>query len=91
MSPTIDLFDITSKDVATTRDLLELQDPAAYAKAHKGVRLGSLDEVFALSVESEDKALQLRLLAPCDLQAVKACGVTFARSMIDHLDQRPQF
>jgi fumarylacetoacetate (FAA) hydrolase family protein len=27
----------------------------------------------------------VRLLAPCDLQAVKACGVTFARSMIERV------
>jgi fumarylacetoacetate (FAA) hydrolase family protein len=26
-----------------------------------------------------------RLLAPCDLQAIKACGVTFARSMIERV------
>jgi fumarylacetoacetate (FAA) hydrolase family protein len=27
----------------------------------------------------------MRLLAPCDLQAVKACGVTFARSMVERV------
>src|SRR5690606_9765422 len=28
---------------------------------------------------------QIHLLAPCDLQAVKACGVTFARSMLERV------
>ncbi|MGH9915558.1 MAG: fumarylacetoacetate hydrolase family protein [Pyrinomonadaceae bacterium] len=79
------LFDITSKEIATMRDLLELEDPAAYAKAQSGAKLGSLDEIFKASVESEGDASQLRLLAPCDLQAVKACGVTFARSMIERV------
>ena len=33
----------------------------------------------------EDAVSRGLLLAPCDLQAVKACGVTFARSMIERV------
>jgi fumarylacetoacetate (FAA) hydrolase family protein len=45
--------------------------------------LGTLDAVLETSIESAGNFSRLHLLAPCDLQAVKACGVTFARSMIE--------
>jgi fumarylacetoacetate (FAA) hydrolase family protein len=69
------LHDVTSRDVATVRDLLELADPVAWLKAQPAKPVGSLAEVVAEGA----------LLAPCDLQAVKACGVTFARSMIERV------
>jgi len=48
-----------------------------------GQDIGSLDEIAAASVEPVGDVT--RLLAPNDLQAVKACGVTFARSMIERV------
>lgn len=78
------LIDITSRDTPTMRDLLEEEDPAALARRAAGEDLGSLQEVTGNSTEAPalDK---VHLLAPCDLQAVKACGVTFARSMIERV------
>ncbi|WEX11809.1 fumarylacetoacetate hydrolase family protein [Chelativorans sp. AA-79] len=77
------LLDITSRDAPTMRDLLELDDPVSFVDAAEGTDLGSLEEIAA---NSADGAVdRLRLLAPCDLQAVKACGVTFARSMIERV------
>ena len=68
------VMDITTAAAPTMRDLLELDDPAGFAATVAGRDLGSLE---AVAGGGEDG---LRLLAPCDLQAVKACGVTFARS-----------
>jgi fumarylacetoacetate (FAA) hydrolase family protein len=79
------LVDITSSDCATMRDLLEKDDPAAFARTASGEDLGALDAVLETSVEGTGNFSALHLLAPCDLQAVKACGVTFARSMIERV------
>jgi fumarylacetoacetate (FAA) hydrolase family protein len=78
------LIDVTSREFPTMRDLLEADDPAALVRQTKGDDLGPIDAIATASVEpsSEDA---LRLLAPCDLQAIKACGVTFARSMIERV------
>ncbi len=79
------LFDVTSKTTATMRDLLELDDPAGYLRTQVGERLADLQSVLAASVEAAGNHSALHFLAPCDLQAVKACGVTFARSMIERV------
>ncbi len=70
------LHDVTSKAAPTMRDLLEMDDPVAWLAANPGTPVMSLEE---------DAAAQGLLLAPCDLQAVKACGVTFARSMVERV------
>lgn len=79
------LIDITSIDCATMRDLMEKDDPAAFVRAASGEDIGALDAVLETSVEGAGDFSALHLLAPCDLQAVKACGVTFARSMIERV------
>lgn len=79
------LFDITSRDVPTMRDLLERDDPAGFAIAAGGDRIGAIDEIAANSTESAGDDGQVHFLAPCDLQAVKACGVTFANSMVERV------
>jgi len=79
------LYDITSGAAPTMRDLLEADDPTAIVRAAGGEDLGALDAVLEASVEGAGDVSRLHLLAPCDLQAVKACGVTFARSMIERV------
>lgn len=79
------VIDITSKRTPTMRDLLELDDPAAFARSAEGEDIGSLGEIIAASTEDALRAGKAHLLAPCDLQAIKACGVTFARSMIERV------
>ncbi len=76
------LYDITTKACATMRDLLELEVPADFVRAAEGRDLGALENVLSLS---EPGRSQLHMLAPIDFQAVKACGVTFARSMIERV------
>lgn len=80
-----DLFDLTSKSTATMTDLLELEDPVDHVRRADGARIGSLAEILAASREDVGHAGTVQLLAPCDLQAVKACGVTFANSMIERV------
>lgn len=77
------LFDITGPAAPTLRDLLEQPDIPAFVAAQAGEEIGSLVEIAAASREASADAT--RLLAPCDLQAVKACGVTFARSMLERV------
>ncbi|GGA68035.1 fumarylacetoacetate hydrolase [Nitratireductor aestuarii] len=72
------LYDITSRSAPTMRDLLEMDDPAAFVASATGQPLGPVPDEGA-------RADGLRLLAPVDLQAIKACGVTFARSMIERV------
>jgi fumarylacetoacetate (FAA) hydrolase family protein len=69
------LHEVTCRDVPTMRDLLEREDAVAWVKAQP-------DKPIASLADAERDGL---FLAPCDLQAVKACGVTFARSMIERV------
>ncbi|WP_180899386.1 fumarylacetoacetate hydrolase family protein [Martelella soudanensis] len=76
------LFDITDKAAPLVRDVCEMADPVAYVRNAEGRSLGPLDEIAA--VRPGDSA-RTHLLSPCDLQAIKACGVTFARSMVERV------
>ena len=79
------VFDITSALAPTCRDICEMDDPAAHAAEAEGRRLGSLAEIAANSVETARSGAGAKFLAPCDLQVVKACGVTFAGSMVERV------
>ncbi|MBB2695627.1 UNVERIFIED_ORG: fumarylacetoacetate (FAA) hydrolase family protein [Rhizobium esperanzae] len=78
------LVDITSRDAPTLSALLEKQDAAGFVRAATGTAVGSLEEVADNSTGTPDTARPY-LLAPADLQAIKACGVTFAQSMIERV------
>ena len=77
------VVDITSTAAPTMRDLLELPDIAGFVASQPGEDLGLLETLFPGSVEAAGDTF--RLLAPCDLHAIKACGVTFARSMVERV------
>ena len=76
------LIDITSRVAPTVSDICEMDDPIGYVIKAKGVSLGDIDSVAAARVGD---ANQTHFLAPCDLQAIKACGVTFASSMVERV------
>lgn len=76
------LVDITSREAPTVRDICEMQDPAGRVAAAVGREVGRLEEIAANTPADPGRP---HLLAPCDLQAVKACGVTFARSMLERV------
>ncbi|MBY5350930.1 fumarylacetoacetate hydrolase family protein [Rhizobium leguminosarum] len=78
------LVDVTSREAPTLSALLERQDAAAFVRAASGKAVGSLADIAANSTGTPDEARPY-LVAPVDLQAVKACGVTFAQSMIERV------
>ena len=67
------------------RDLLELDDPASYVVGVTGQRLANLRDLEEDSITAQSDPSKRHLLAPNDLQAVKAAGVTFARSMVERV------
>ena len=78
------LHDITST-FATMRDLTEQPDPVAALTHAKGTAIGLFDAVLANTPPGRRDAAKPWLLAPIDLQAIKAAGVTFAVSMIERV------
>lgn len=82
------LFDL-SQLAPTSSALLELPDVAARVRAHVGngeaAALGPAGPVIANSDEACRDSSRPWLLAPCDLQAVKASGVTFVASMLERV------
>jgi fumarylacetoacetate (FAA) hydrolase family protein len=78
------LFDISAA-FPTMRDLCEAADPAAAMRAAAGELIGHLDPILANTVREDRDPTKPWLLAPIDLQAIKAAGVTFAVSMIERV------
>jgi fumarylacetoacetate (FAA) hydrolase family protein len=82
------LHDLSSV-APTCSQLLELDDPvAAVRRAGTLPRIGLVQDVLANSVfDAGDRASRLTpwLLAPCDLQAIKASGVTFVASLLERV------
>ncbi len=77
------LVDITTREAPTMRDVLEQPDIVDFVSGIAGEEIGPLEAICQASVEASGGIT--RLIAPVDLQAVKACGVTFARSMIERV------
>ncbi|MDR5886212.1 fumarylacetoacetate hydrolase family protein [Vreelandella janggokensis] len=67
----------------TMADLLERDDVLDVVRKAEGPSLGTLDTLLTNSQLSSPQAPYL--LAPCDVQAVKACGVTFAVSLLERV------
>jgi len=78
------VFDVTAA-FPTMRDLCEAKNPASALKRAKGEKIGDLADVLGNSVEASRSRRKPWLLAPVDLQAVKAAGVTFPVSMIERV------
>ena len=81
------LYDL-SRLAPTMSDLLEGKEAPAEAvrrALRSAPRIASLDEAIANSDESARDAGKPWLLAPCDLQAIKASGVTFVASLLERV------
>jgi fumarylacetoacetate (FAA) hydrolase family protein len=78
------LFDVT-RSFPTMRDLCEQSDPAAALKNTKGELVGPLDAILANTPPDRRDPDKPWLLAPPDLQAVKAAGVTFITSLLERV------
>ncbi|MBV4499899.1 fumarylacetoacetate hydrolase family protein [Pseudomonas shirazensis] len=75
-----------SAHVATVSALLEVADPVAYLRSLP--LADALTELPALLANSDPRQRDISkpwLLAPIDLQAVKAAGVTFAASLLERV------
>jgi len=78
-----EVLDITAS-APTTADLFDREDVVQFARTVAGEALGSIEKLVEanLGAVQEDAP---RLLAPNDVQAIKACGVTFAVSLIERV------
>ncbi|WP_345796442.1 fumarylacetoacetate hydrolase family protein [Castellaniella sp. MT123] len=75
------LFDLTAR-CPTVADLLEEDDlPTILAQAPAA--RWAFDAVARATLDHDTAAA--RFVAPCDLQVIKACGVTFAGSMLERV------
>lgn len=68
----------------TIADLLNADDPIGVART-AGRRIGDLTPVLANSAHDRRDPATPYFLAPCDLQALKASGVTFATSLLERV------
>ena len=73
------VFDVSAA-FPTMRDLCESASPAEALRAAEGPRLGALSDILANTPRDSRGPSSPHLLAPIDLQAIKAAGVTFAES-----------
>lgn len=78
------VFDVT-RHVATSSALCDLPDPAGFVREAAGERLGDVDELLRNSCADARDGTRPWLLAPIDLQAIKAAGVTFAASLVERI------
>jgi len=70
----------------TMSELLELHEVAAAIRAHPGLaRRAAVSDVLAASACDRLDPARPHFLAPCDLQALKAAGVTFVASMLERV------
>jgi fumarylacetoacetate (FAA) hydrolase family protein len=78
------VFDI-SLLAPTMRDLCESETAVEAVRSGAGERIGTVAEILANTpLEARDPSKPW-LLAPIDLQAIKAAGVTFARSLLERV------
>ncbi len=74
-----------SRLAPTVRDLCEAPAPAAIVREGKGELIGTLAGILANTPEAARDPARPWLLAPVDLQAIKAAGVTFPLSMLERV------
>ena len=81
-----DSVDDLSSVAATSSQLLDLPEPVRVIRAAGSLpRLASLQDVLANSAPERRTQDAPWFLAPCDLQAIKASGVTFVASLLERV------
>ena len=80
------VFDLSS-GFATMSGLLEVENPAAQVRATPGRLVGATADLLQSSRQrpGQTQGEGPYFLAPCDLQVLKAAGVTFASSLIERV------
>jgi fumarylacetoacetate (FAA) hydrolase family protein len=69
----------------TVSELMNMEDPAAALWAYEGEQIGSFEDILENSHADALDPLLPHFLAPVDLQALKAAGVTFVRSTLERV------
>jgi fumarylacetoacetate (FAA) hydrolase family protein len=78
------VFDVTAR-FPTVSVLCEEDNPASALRATRGERIGDLESILANTPPDRRDPKKPWLLAPVDLQVLKAAGVTFAISMLERV------
>src|ERR1700709_2023112 len=78
------VFDV-SEGIPTVSALCEEANPAEALRAIVGKRIGGLESILANTPPDRRDPAKPWLLAPLDLQVLKAAGVTFAISMLERV------
>src|SRR4051812_10980336 len=78
------VFDVTAK-FPTVSALCEEANPAKALGSTRGERIGDLDAIVVNTPPDQRDRERPWLLAPVDLQTLKAAGVTFAISMLERV------
>src|ERR1700722_19583750 len=78
------VFDVSAA-FPTMRDLCETPMSAQALRAAEGPRLGALSDILGHTPRDSGGSKNMRLLAPIDLQAIRAGGVTFAQSLLERV------
>ncbi len=78
------VFDITAH-YPTASHLSAQVDPAGVLRQATGERIGDLEDILATTPFDSRDPNKPWLLAPIDLQVIKAAGVTFAVSMLERV------
>ena len=78
------VYDI-SAIAPTCAQLLEMADPVGTVREFGGPPIAGTAALLANSCAGQQDPLAPWLLAPCDLQAIKAAGVTFVASMLERV------
>jgi fumarylacetoacetate (FAA) hydrolase family protein len=78
------VYDISAAAL-TMSELLDMPDPVAAVRKSVGVRLGDTAAILRNSAQDERQPAMPWFLAPCDLQALKATGVTFVNSVLERV------
>jgi fumarylacetoacetate (FAA) hydrolase family protein len=79
-----DVYDISGL-AATCSELLELPALNEALRRHEGQRLGATQQFLDGSAAPLGDQARTRFIAPCDLQSIKAAGVTFVASMLERV------
>jgi fumarylacetoacetate (FAA) hydrolase family protein len=77
-------IDVTAA-AATMTDLINHDDPVALARETDGEDLGAVEAIVANAAWDRRDPARPWLIAPNDLQAIKAAGVTFVESMLERV------
>jgi fumarylacetoacetate (FAA) hydrolase family protein len=80
-----EVIDITSREFPTVRDVTEAADPADVVRSAPGEAITSAHALLANADQAHIDIDRPHPLAPVDLHAVKASGVTFVQSLMERV------